>query len=157
MMSPSETVSQSSATPSTITRVAPTQFRSRAHPSGSTSVATKPSITNTTRRYAAIVALARGIAETLVGTKITCNSVLPGPTASEGVQTFVAQMAEQQRTTTEEMEREFFAHARPTSLLKRFEQPDEVAAMIVYICSERASGTNGSALRVDGGVVRAIL
>jgi NAD(P)-dependent dehydrogenase (short-subunit alcohol dehydrogenase family) len=103
------------------------------------------------------VALARGIAETLVGTNITCNSVLPGPTASEGVQTFVARMAEQQRKTPADMEREFFERARPTSLLKRFEQPDEVAAMIVYICSERASGTNGSALRVDGGVVRAIL
>jgi NAD(P)-dependent dehydrogenase (short-subunit alcohol dehydrogenase family) len=103
------------------------------------------------------VAVARGIAETLVGTNITCNTVLPGPTASEGVQTFVEQMAAQQQKTSAEMEREFFEHARPTSLLKRFEQPEEVAAMIVYVCSARASGTNGSALRVDGGVVRAIL
>jgi NAD(P)-dependent dehydrogenase (short-subunit alcohol dehydrogenase family) len=103
------------------------------------------------------VAVARGIAETLVGTNVTCNTVLPGPTASEGVQTFVEQLAGQQHKTRADVEREFFEHARPTSLLKRFEQPEEIAAMIVYVCSARASGTNGSALRVDGGVVRAIL
>lgn len=103
------------------------------------------------------IAVARGIAETLAGTNITSNSVLPGPTASEGVETFVAQMAEQQNKSSAEMERDFFQHARPSSLLKRFETPDEVAAMIVYLCSERASGTNGAAMRVDGGVVRAIL
>ncbi|HEY4304481.1 MAG TPA: SDR family oxidoreductase [Gemmatimonadaceae bacterium] len=103
------------------------------------------------------IAVARGIAETLVGTNITCNSVLPGPTASEGVQTFVEQIAAQQQKTTAQMEHDFFEHARPSSLLKRFEQPEEIAAMIVYVCSARASGTNGSALRVDGGVVRAIL
>jgi NAD(P)-dependent dehydrogenase (short-subunit alcohol dehydrogenase family) len=103
------------------------------------------------------VALARGIAETLVGTDVTCNTVLPGPTASEGVRTFVAQMAEQQGKSAAEVERDFFEHARPTSLLKRFERPEEVAAMIVYVCSAAASGTNGAALRVDGGVVRAIL
>jgi NAD(P)-dependent dehydrogenase (short-subunit alcohol dehydrogenase family) len=103
------------------------------------------------------VALARGIAETLAGTNITSNSVLPGPTKSEGVGTFIAQMAEQRGKSSVDVEREFFEHARPTSLLKRFELPDEVASMIVYLCSERASGTNGAAVRVDGGVVRAIL
>jgi len=103
------------------------------------------------------VALARGIAETLVGTNITCNTALPGPTASEGVQTFVEQMAAQQHKTPAKMEHQFFEHARPTSLLKRFERPEEIATMIVYVCSARASGANGSALRVDGGVVRAIL
>jgi NAD(P)-dependent dehydrogenase (short-subunit alcohol dehydrogenase family) len=103
------------------------------------------------------VALARGLAETTVGTGITVNSVLPGPTASEGVETFVRQMAEARGVDFGTMEREFFQSARPSSLLKRFETPDEVAAMIAYVCSERASGTNGAALRVDGGVVRAIL
>jgi NAD(P)-dependent dehydrogenase (short-subunit alcohol dehydrogenase family) len=103
------------------------------------------------------LALARGLAETTVGTGITVNSVLPGPTASEGVSTFVSQMAAARGVDAAAMEREFFEHARPSSLLKRFATPDEVASMIVYVCSGRASATNGAALRVDGGVVRAIV
>jgi NAD(P)-dependent dehydrogenase (short-subunit alcohol dehydrogenase family) len=103
------------------------------------------------------IAVARGLAETLVGTGVTVNSVLPGPTASEGVATFVGQMAEARGVDFATMEREFFATARPSSLLQRFATTDEVAAMIVYVCSGRASATNGAALRVDGGVVRAIL
>jgi NAD(P)-dependent dehydrogenase (short-subunit alcohol dehydrogenase family) len=103
------------------------------------------------------LAVARGLAETLAGTGITVNSVLPGPTASEGVGTFVREMAEAQGVTFEAMEREFFQTARPSSLLRRFATTDEIAAMIVYVCSGRASATNGAALRVDGGVVRSIL
>jgi NAD(P)-dependent dehydrogenase (short-subunit alcohol dehydrogenase family) len=103
------------------------------------------------------VAVARGIAETTAGTGVTVNSVLPGPTASEGVSTFVRQMAESRGVDFRTIEKEFFEHARPSSLLKRFATPDEVASMIVYVCSAKASATNGSALRVDGGVVRAIL
>jgi NAD(P)-dependent dehydrogenase (short-subunit alcohol dehydrogenase family) len=103
------------------------------------------------------LAVARGLAETTVGTGITVNSVLPGPTASEGVTTFVGQMAESRGVDFATMEREFFSTARPSSLLKRFATPDEVAAMITYVCSARASATNGAALRVDGGVVRSIL
>jgi NAD(P)-dependent dehydrogenase (short-subunit alcohol dehydrogenase family) len=102
------------------------------------------------------IALARGIAESLAGTGITVNSVLPGPTKSEGVGTFVRRMAEQQHLSEAEMEQQFFEHARPTSLLKRFLSPDEVANLIVFLCTPAASGTTGSALRVDGGVVRAI-
>ncbi len=102
------------------------------------------------------IALARGIAESVAGTGITVNSVLPGPTKSEGVGTFVRQMAEQQGLSEAEMERQFFATARPTSLLGRFLTSDEVANLIVYLCTPAASGTTGSALRVDGGVVRAI-
>ena len=103
------------------------------------------------------IAVARGIAETVAGTGITVNSVLPGPTASEGVGTFVQQMADARGVDFATMEREFFATARPSSLLQRFESPDEVAAMIAYLCSTRASATNGAAIRVDGGVVRAIV
>jgi len=103
------------------------------------------------------LAVARGLAETTAGTGITVNSVLPGPTASEGVGTFVREMAEARGMTFEAMEAEFFQHARPSSLLRRFATPDEVAAMIAYVCSGRASATNGAALRVDGGVVRSIL
>ena len=102
------------------------------------------------------IALARGIAETLVGTGVTVNSVLPGPTRSEGVELFVRQMAEHRGVSEAEMEREFFRTARPTSLLKRFITPDEVANLVVYVCSPAASATTGAALRVDGGVVRAI-
>lgn len=100
------------------------------------------------------IAVARGIAETCAGTGITCNAVLPGPTASEGVQEFVGALARQSAREAEEVEREFFEKARPSSLLKRFATPEEVAAMVVFLCSPLASATNGSAVRVDGGVVR---
>jgi NAD(P)-dependent dehydrogenase (short-subunit alcohol dehydrogenase family) len=103
------------------------------------------------------LAIARGLAETTAGSGVTVNAVLPGPTASEGVETFVTQLAEQQGLDFAGMERAFFETARPSSLLKRFATPDEVAAMIVYVCSDRASATNGAALRVDGGVVRSIV
>ena len=100
------------------------------------------------------IALARGIAETCAGTGVTCNAVLPGPTASEGVNDFVGSLASQGGQTHEQVEKEFFDKARPTSLLKRFATPDEVAAMVVFICSPVSAATNGAALRVDGGVVR---
>ena len=102
------------------------------------------------------IALARGIAETVAGTGITVNSVLPGPTRSEGVGAWVQQLAQQRGVSEAAFEREFFASIRPTSLIKRFATPEEVANMVVYICSPAASATTGAALRVDGGVVRAI-
>ena len=102
------------------------------------------------------LAVARGLAETLAGTGVTVNSVLPGPTASEGVGGFVADLAKAKGVDAATVEREFFASARPSSVLKRFATPDEVAAMITYVCSVPASATTGAALRVDGGVVRAI-
>ena len=101
------------------------------------------------------VAVARGIAETVAGTGITVNSVLAGPTLSEGVEGFIASMGAGGNAAA--FEKEFFKTVRPTSLLKRFATIDEVANMIVYLCSPRASATTGAALRVDGGVVRAIL
>jgi NAD(P)-dependent dehydrogenase (short-subunit alcohol dehydrogenase family) len=103
------------------------------------------------------VAIARGVAETLTGTGVTVNSVLAGPTASEGVGEFVGQLARSRGMDFGAMEREFFATARPTSLLQRFARPEEVASAIVYLCSEQASATTGAAVRADGGVVRAIL
>lgn len=102
------------------------------------------------------LAVARGLAETLAGTGVTVNSVLPGPTASEGVADFVAKLAADQRMDEAAFEREFFRSARPSSVIQRFATPDEVAAMIAYACSAQASATTGAALRVDGGVVRAI-
>jgi len=103
------------------------------------------------------IAIARGIAESVVGTGVTVNSLLPGPTESEGVGAFVEAMAQQQKKSKAEIEKEFFEHVRPSSLLKRFATVDEVAAMAVYVAGEPSSATNGAALRVDGGVVRAIL
>lgn len=102
------------------------------------------------------LAVARGLAETLAGTNVTVNSVLPGPTASEGVGQFVAQLARSSGKDAAVLEREFFQTARPSSLLRRFATTAEVAAMIAYVCSAQASATTGAALRVDGGVVRAI-
>ncbi|QIP14882.1 SDR family oxidoreductase [Spirosoma aureum] len=103
------------------------------------------------------LAVARGLAELTKGTAVTVNSVLPGPTASEGVQDFVADMARHQNKDRDQVEREFFQTARPTSLLQRFSTTDEVANMIVYLSSPLASATNGSAIRVDGGTVKAIV
>jgi NAD(P)-dependent dehydrogenase (short-subunit alcohol dehydrogenase family) len=103
------------------------------------------------------IAVARGIAESVAGTGVTVNSILAGPTESEGVAGFVEAMAKQQKKSKGEIEKEFFEHVRPSSLLKRFATVDEVAAMATYVASELSSATNGAALRVDGGVVRAIL
>jgi NAD(P)-dependent dehydrogenase (short-subunit alcohol dehydrogenase family) len=99
---------------------------------------------------------ARGLAETLAGTGVTVNSVLPGPTASEGVGAFVARLAAERGSDAATVEREFFATVRPSSVIRRFATTEEVAAMIAYACSSQASATTGAALRVDGGVVRAI-
>src|SRR6202048_2145049 len=88
------------------------------------------------------VALARGMAETTVGTGVTVNSVLPGPTLSEGVGTFLQQLAKEQGITVEEVERQFFEKARPSSLLKRFIQPEEVASLVAYVCSPLSSAVN---------------
>jgi NAD(P)-dependent dehydrogenase (short-subunit alcohol dehydrogenase family) len=103
------------------------------------------------------VAIARGIAESCVATGVTVNSLLVGPTASEGVGGFVEAMALQQRKPKEQVEQEFFEKARPSSLLKRFATVEEVAAMATYLASELSSATNGAALRVDGGIIRAIV
>jgi NAD(P)-dependent dehydrogenase (short-subunit alcohol dehydrogenase family) len=103
------------------------------------------------------IAVARGIAESVAGTGVTANSIVAGPTASEGVGSFVEAIAKQQNKSKGEIEQEFFEHVRPSSLLKRLATVDEVAALATYVAGELSSATNGAALRVDGGVVRAIL
>jgi hypothetical protein len=103
------------------------------------------------------LAIARGLAERTAGTGVTVNSVLPGPTRSEGVDQFVRDLASAQGVPEAQVERDFFQKTRPSSLLQRFARTDEVADMIVYVASEKASATNGAALRCDGGVVRAIV
>ncbi|MEY4511296.1 MAG: hypothetical protein RLZZ450_3418 [Pseudomonadota bacterium] len=99
------------------------------------------------------VALASGLAKDCVGSGVTSNSILVGPTASEGVGVFVKQLAEKNGLTEAQMEAEFFRSARPGSLLKRFIEPAEVANLVAYVASDRASATTGAALRVDGGLL----
>ena len=103
------------------------------------------------------LSVARGIAETCVSSGVTVNSILPGPTRTEGVATFFGQLAEEQGVSVEEAERAFFANARPTSIIKRLIDPAAVAAMVTYVCSPLSSATHGAALRVEGGVVRSMV
>ncbi len=102
------------------------------------------------------LALSRGLAETVAGTGVTVNVVLPGPTRSEGVGVFVEGLARSKGVSAEQVEREFFRDMRPTSLLKRFESPEEIAPLVVFLASPLSSAITGSALRADGGVVRSI-
>ena len=103
------------------------------------------------------LAVARGLAELTAGTSVTVNAVLPGPTRSEGVEAFLRKMAAEQGLSEGQIEADFLARNRPSSLLRRFATVDEVANMVVYVCSREAAATNGAALRVDGGVVRSIV
>ena len=102
------------------------------------------------------LAVSRGLAQSCAGTGVTVNAVLPGPTRSEGVADFFGKLAADAGISLEEMERRFFAEARPTSILKRMIDPAEVAALVAYVCSARASATTGAALRVEGGIVSTI-
>ncbi|ODG98340.1 oxidoreductase [Nostoc sp. KVJ20] len=103
------------------------------------------------------LAIARGLAEMTIGTGVTVNSVLPGPTRSEGVEEFITKLAQERGISPTEVEAEFFQNVRPSSLIKRFATNEEVAAIVVYLSSPLASATNGAALRVDGGVIRSIV
>jgi NAD(P)-dependent dehydrogenase (short-subunit alcohol dehydrogenase family) len=102
------------------------------------------------------IALARGIAETTAGTGVTVNTVLPGPTRSEGVSRFLGEVLGDVRDQ-EKAEREFLKQLRPTSLIQRFAAPEEVASLVAYLAGAPASATNGAALRVEGGLLRGIL
>jgi NAD(P)-dependent dehydrogenase (short-subunit alcohol dehydrogenase family) len=102
------------------------------------------------------LAISRGLAESVAGTGVTVNAVLPGPTRSDGVVDFFAKLAKERGVSVEQLEKEFVTTHRPTSLIKRIATVDEVANMVVYVCSPQASATTGAALRVDGGVVRTI-
>jgi NAD(P)-dependent dehydrogenase (short-subunit alcohol dehydrogenase family) len=100
------------------------------------------------------LAVSRGLAEAVAGTGITVNSILPGPTKSRGVGEFVVALAQASGQSFDEFEKEFFEKVRPTSLIKRFAMPEEVASLVAYIASPLASATTGAAVRVDGGVIK---
>ena len=102
------------------------------------------------------VAIARGLAESVAGSGVTVNSVLVGPTASEGASVFVEDMARQQGVSTAEIEKQFFASVRPTSLLKRFETPEEIGKVVAFVASQHAVTINGAAVPADGGVIRSV-
>ncbi len=103
------------------------------------------------------LSVSRGLAETCIGTGVTVNSVLPGPTRTEGVGEFFATLARDAGQTLAQAEHDFFKFTRPTSLLQRFIEPAEIAAMVTYVCSPRSAATNGAALHVEGGVVRSLI
>ncbi|NIJ51218.1 SDR family NAD(P)-dependent oxidoreductase [Dyadobacter arcticus] len=103
------------------------------------------------------LSVSRGLAELTKGTNVTVNTVMPGPTKSEGAAEFVKQFAAENNITTEEAEKDFFKTARPTSLLQRFSSVEEIANLVTYVASPLSSATNGSALKVDGGVAKFII
>ena len=103
------------------------------------------------------LAVSRGLAETVAGTGVTVNAVLPGPTRSEGVSEFIGKLARERGVSVESLEADFIQQNRPSSLIRRLAEVEEVANMVVYVCSPQASATTGAALRVDGGVVRSIV
>ena len=103
------------------------------------------------------LAVARGLAEAVAGTGITVNSILPGPTRSRGVVDFVDALATAQGVSAAQVEQDFFKNTRPTSLIKRFVTPEEVASLVAYVASPLAAATTGAALRVDGGVVKSAI
>lgn len=100
------------------------------------------------------LAISRGLAESVAGTSVTVNAVLPGPTRSEILSNWMTAQAQTDNVTIKEAEEAFLKANRPTTLIQRFATTDEVANMIVFVCSEQSSATTGAALRVDGGVVR---
>lgn len=102
------------------------------------------------------LSIANGLAQLTKGTEVTVNSILPGPTFSEGVEQFIADLATQKNLSQRVIEQQFFEETRPLSLIQRFITPDEVANTVVYFSSELAAATNGAAIRVDGGIIQGI-
>jgi len=103
------------------------------------------------------IAVSRGLAELTQGTNVTVNAILPGPTKSKGVGTFLKDLSKSGNKTINEVEDDFFKNMRPTSLLQRFASVEEIANTTVYFSSPLASATNGASIRVEGGLIRSIL
>ena len=120
------------------------------------SVKPNPEMIHYAMTKTAQVSIARGLADLTKGTAVTVNSVLVAPTWSEGVETFLAKIAPSEGRTLEEMRTAYFDGPGLSSLLQRWATPDEIAAQVVFLCSERASAVNGAAQRVDGGIIRSL-
>jgi NAD(P)-dependent dehydrogenase (short-subunit alcohol dehydrogenase family) len=103
------------------------------------------------------IGLARGLAELTKGTQVTVNSILAGPTWTEGVEVFLTKIAKSSGTTVESMKTDYFKTDGQNSLIQRFIEPEEIADLVAFLCSENASAINGSSQRVEGGLVRSIL
>ncbi|HYW97410.1 MAG TPA: SDR family oxidoreductase, partial [Bacteroidales bacterium] len=105
----------------------------------------------------ASAAVARGLAELTKGTGVTVNTILPGPTKSEGNVDFLNNLAASEGKTVKEVENDFFRNKRPTSLLQRYAGVEEVADTVAYFASPLSSATNGASIRVEGGIIRSVL
>lgn len=103
------------------------------------------------------LAVARGLAELTQGTSVTVNSVLPGPTRTKGVEDFVEEVAKSKKISKAAVEEEFFKNVRPTSLIKRFSEADEVGALVAFVSSPKAASINGASLRIEGGIIKSIV
>jgi NAD(P)-dependent dehydrogenase (short-subunit alcohol dehydrogenase family) len=120
------------------------------------SVKPNPEMIHYAMTKTAQVSIARGLADLTKGTAVTVNSVLVAPTWSEGVETFLAKVAPSAGKTLEEMKSAYFDGPGLSSLIQRWASPEEIAAQVVFLCSERASAINGAAQRVDGGIIRSL-
>src|SRR5262249_46046752 len=126
--------------------------------SSESGVNTPPEMIHYGMTKSAQLAVSRGLAEMTAGTQVTVNSVLPGPTLSPGVKQFMTDFAKQKGVSLKAAEKEVFASGgRSSSLIKRFAEPEEVSALVAFVCSEKAAAINGSALRVEGGIIRSII
>jgi NAD(P)-dependent dehydrogenase (short-subunit alcohol dehydrogenase family) len=119
-------------------------------------IQTPPEMIHYGMTKSAQLAISRGLAETINGTGVTVNTVMPGPTRSEGIAQFLRNMSTNPEATDIEVEREFFAKHRPASLLQRLIEAREIATMVAYLASPLSSATNGAAVRVEGGLLRSI-
>jgi len=124
--------------------------------SSESGIMTPPEMIHYGLTKSAQLAVARGLAELTKGTKVTVNSILPGPTMSEGIVDFLGSISSKAEASLAEAEKEFFEKHRSSSLLQRLIDPREIANLAAFIASPLSSATNGAALRAEGGLVRTI-
>ena len=124
--------------------------------SSETGLVVAPDMIHYAMTKTAQISIARGLAQLTKGTNVTVNSVLPGPTRSEGIVGFLRSVASNPDAPDEEIEAEFFAKDRPASLIQRMIEPEEIASLVAYVASPLSAATNGAALRVEGGLIPTI-
>jgi len=100
--------------------------------------------------------LSRGLAELTVGTGVTVNAILPGPTRTESMAQWFAGVAKEKGVSVAEAEKDYFENTRPASLIRRFAETSEIAALVAFVASPLAATTNGAALRAEGGIIHSI-